>query len=497
MVLQYYLLPFFLFFPILINKLAGSFPKVRLSSFLFFVPVAILILSLMSYFSKQVIELYFWESTYFRLGLRLDVLSGLIATTVSTIGIVVTRFSVRYLEDDPNQIRYFKNLSFCLSFVFLMLMSSNLILFFLSWIGVSYFLHHLLTHFSNREGAHRAAKQKFWVSRIGDTFIILAGFLFVVVFNSLEFSTIFEAIENPIFLEKNYFLINVCSVFLVLGAMTKSAQFPFHYWLPNTMETPTPVSAIMHAGIINAGGYLVVRMSPFLTSSPLALSFLAFIGALTAFWGMLIMFTQTNIKRSLAYSTIAQMGFMMLQCGLGAFSVAVIHLIGHAFYKAYVFLSSSTVTDFARLNRYFPRTTQKQNLWLSLSIAAFSITVVLGVCSFFGHDVIKDGGASILLVILSLALSQVILVSNNKFKSLLTAAQIALLYLALSKGMAFLLTGIVAQNSFGGSFLEVLVLGVSIIVFVGLYLIQNNLQKISETQIGKFIYVKALKGSIL
>jgi NAD(P)H-quinone oxidoreductase subunit 5 len=133
----------------------------------------------------------------------------------------------------------------------------------------------------------------------------------------------------------------------VLGAMTKSAQFPFHSWLPDTMETPTPVSALMHAGIINAGGFLVIRLSPLISISPISLDFLAVLGALTAIFGAVVMLTQTSVKRSLAYSTIAQMGFMMLQCGLGAYSAALLHLVGHSLYKAYAFLSTGSVLEAA------------------------------------------------------------------------------------------------------------------------------------------------------
>ena len=140
-------------------------------------------------------------------------------------------------------------------------------------------------------------------------------------------------------------------ILFVLGAMTKSAQFPFHSWLPDTMETPTPVSALMHAGVINAGGFLVIRLSPLVSLSPIALDLLALIGALTAMLGAVVMLTQTSIKRSLAYSTIAQMGFMMLQCGLGAFSAALLHIVAHSAYKAHAFLSSGSVLDSAARTR--------------------------------------------------------------------------------------------------------------------------------------------------
>ena len=135
---------------------------------------------------------------------------------------------------------------------------------------------------------------------------------------------------------------------LVCGAMLKSAQFPFHSWLPDTMETPTPVSALMHAGIINAGGFLIVRLSPLVTLSPLSLHILAVVGAFTAIFASLVMMTQASVKRMLAFSTIAQMGFMMLQCGVGAFSIAVLHIVAHSLYKAHAFLSSGSVVSISK-----------------------------------------------------------------------------------------------------------------------------------------------------
>jgi len=149
---------------------------------------------------------------------------------------------------------------------------------------------------------------------------------------------------------------------LVGVAMLKSAQFPFHSWLPDTMETQTPLSALMHAGIINAGGFLIVRLSPVVSLSPVALNTLAIVGAFTAIFASLVMMTQASIKRMLALSTIAQMGFMMLQCGLGAFSIAVLHIVAHSLYKAHAFFivgqrggDFQKFVDPARTSRRAPR----------------------------------------------------------------------------------------------------------------------------------------------
>lgn len=491
-----YLLPLLLGLPLIVNYAATRNPSLRLNKAQLIFPLSFLILSLLSFASGFPIELTFWDfSNYFSLGLKLDILSGLILTTVSTIGIIVSRYTHRYLEDDPKKNEFFKNLTLTKTFVLTMLMAPNLVLLFVAWIGTSFYLHKLLTHFSKRSGAINAADQKFWVSRFGDIFIISAGAVLFKVFNTLEFSTIFEVLRTPSFTQDNSLLLNISSVLLVLGAMTKSALFPFHYWLPNTMETPTPVSAIMHAGIINAGGYLVVRMSPLLTQTSLALSLLAVIGGFTAFWATVAMFTQNNIKKNLAYSTIAQMGFMMLQCGLGAFSIAVVHIIGHAFYKAYAFLSSGTATDFGRLNRYFPKKKVQRSIWDPFIYGSLSMITILGCASYSGMKLAENPGVTVLLIILSLAVAQILMSSTDKVKSLILAFSVVLCYAGLSQIMGKLLKTTVAQGINTVDLTTALTTIACASFFVALYLIQNSLEKLSQTRIGKIMYVKALKGS--
>lgn len=492
-----YLLLFATLVPAGVVFLERFYPRLRLNPALFLSPLMLLVLTGVSFIIGQPIALVFIKSSYFSLGFKLDVLSGLIASTVLTIGVVVSRYSVRYLQDDPQRDQFMRSLSWTLTSVLFMLLSSNLLELFLAWVGTSYFLHKLLTHFSQRTEAVKAAQQKFWVSRMGDLFIVISGVLLLWVFGSLEFETLFEKIEDPQLYKKNYWLIQVTSVFLVLGAMAKSAQFPFHFWLPNTMETPTPVSALMHAGIINAGGYLVVRMSPFLAHTPAALSLLALVGGFTALYGFVVMLTQTNVKRSLAYSTISQMGFMMLQCGLGAFSMAVLHIIGHAFYKAYAFLSSGTATDFGRLNRYYPRPVLKTNLGLLIGAAFISMGLTLGAASLFGFDMKENPGIAALLVILSLAIAQIFLSSPYKSKSFVAAVSLVAIYLSFSRFMKALLFEITPSQIQGDGLVRFIVLALCVSFFIILFFLQNNLEKVSRTTFGKKLYVKALRGSIL
>lgn len=486
-----------LFSPVLVHTLARFLPRITLGWLPFLSPLGFFAITLYSYFASDALELKLWEPTsYFSIGFKLDLLSGILATSVTTIGVIVARFCVRYLQDDPKKDSFFRNLSWTLFTTIGMLLSPNLAMLFVFWFGTSYFLHQLLTHFADRRGAQQAALQKYAVSRFGDLLILSAGAVLLWTFKSLEFSQIFERLADPLFLSSNQGLITIASLLLVVGAMTKSAQFPFHFWLPNTMETPTPVSALMHAGIINAGGYLVLRMSPLLSTASSALLLLALVGGFTAFWATLTMLAQTNVKKALAYSTIAQMGFMMLQCGLGAFSMAVVHIVGHSFYKAYAFLSSGTATDYARLQRYFPQSLQQPG-WLSLVwVGLASIILSFGAFLALGYEFQSRPGMWVLILILSLALAQVVLGSSQKTRALAISASMLVAYVVLSEFMRGILSEIlpiqVMQDVGSLSFPIVL----CALFFVVLYFVQNNLERISKTGLGKKLYVRALRGGI-
>lgn len=279
------------------------------------------------------------------LDLYYDGATSLMLILVSFVSLVVSRYSIRYLDGEATQGRYFRWLGFSIGAVSLMIVAGNLVIFFFAWVMTSFGLHQLLLHYDHREGARRAAWTKFTISRLGDVFLVSAIALIFKTYGTFEFFQLFEEakyLSGSSEVTSNHVAIGWL---LVLGAITKSAQFPFHTWLPDTMETPTPISALMHAGIVNAGGYLIIRMSPVVGLAPSALTALAFIGAFTACFAGVVMMTQSSVKRALAYSTIAQMGFMMLQCGLGVFSAAMLHIIAHSLYKAHAFLSSGSVVS--------------------------------------------------------------------------------------------------------------------------------------------------------
>ncbi|MEM9646277.1 MAG: proton-conducting transporter membrane subunit, partial [Planctomycetota bacterium] len=273
------------------------------------------------------------------IGIFLDGVSALMMGMVSLVGWVICTYSIRYLDSDPDQGRYFRWASFTIGSVLMLVVSGNLAMFACFWIATSMGLHQLLVQRGDRAAATRAAWTKFGISRIGDAALIFAVFLIHSEFGTIRFDQLFLLLSDS---EAASTTAKFASIFLVVGAMTKSAQFPFHSWLPMTLETPTPVSALMHAGIVNAGGFLIIRMSPMLVHAPLALNLLAVVGTVSVLLGLVVMSTQTSIKKALAYSTVAQMGFMMLQCGLGAFSAAMLHILAHSIYKAHAFLNSGT-----------------------------------------------------------------------------------------------------------------------------------------------------------
>ena len=279
-------------------------------------------------------------------GLRFDWLSTLLFLMVATLGVSIGSFSIRFMAGDARQNYFFRYLLQTVLSVSFFVLSSNLLMLFILWLAVEYNLHRLLVIYKERSAAVYAAQKRLLIGYIGNAAFLAAVVLTYLTFGTFEFSEIFQAV-GPMArsgMEATSILPGIGFLFAV-AALLQSAQFPFHLWLPETMETPTPVSALMHAGIINAGGFLIIRMSPVLQYTEYALLFLASIGAISAVFGSLVMITQNDIKKKLAYSTISQMGLMLLACGLGAFSVALFHILVHSFYKATAFLSTGTLVE--------------------------------------------------------------------------------------------------------------------------------------------------------
>ena len=285
------------------------------------------------------------------IGIYVDGLSAILLLLVCFVSSVVTRYSRHYLQGDPNQARFTRWLCWTLAAVLILIISGNLLQFALAWVATSIGLHRLLLFYPDRQAAILASRKKFIASRLGDLCLLSAMVLLYRIFGSLDYSMIFAGTQSAVGELAKAQWVDTTALLLVVAALLKSAQFPLHGWLTEVMETPTPVSALLHAGIINAGGFLVLRFSSLIAQSGPALYTLAIVGGFTALFGSVVMLTQTSIKVSLTFSTIAQMGFMMLQCGLGAFSAALLHIVAHSLYKAHAFLSSGSVINLARADR--------------------------------------------------------------------------------------------------------------------------------------------------
>lgn len=275
------------------------------------------------------------------ISVRVDVLSAVLLLLVSFLGATVLHYSRQYLAGDSRHGRFMFELSLTLAAVTTLVAAGNLYLLVGAWVAMSLLLNRLLLFRRERRMARVAATKKFILARIGDVSLIVACGLLIAEFGTAEFGALAAAIaalpgELP-------GAAMAAAGLLALTAVLKSAQFPAHGWLIEVMETPTPVSALLHAGIVNAGGFLFLRFADLMMAAPSVGLTVAGIGAVTAIVGTLIMLTQPSIKTALAYSTVGQMGFMMLQCGLGAYSAAVVHLVGHSLYKAHAFLSSGDV----------------------------------------------------------------------------------------------------------------------------------------------------------
>ncbi len=428
-----------------------------------------------------------------------DNLASMMLTLVSFVGWVICQYSVRYLEGEATQGRYFRWTAFAIGSVSLMVVSGNLIMFMATWLMTSTALHKLLLHYSHRPAAQRAAWSKFAISRIGDVALIGAILLLYAHFKTLDFVQLFDAaaVESQLGVAPAAG-VSLAAFLLVIGAVTKSAQVPFHTWLPLTMETPTPVSALMHAGIVNAGGYLIIRTSPIVALQPWAMTLLGIVGGFTACFAAAVMSTQTSVKKKLAYSTIAQMGFMLLQCGLGAFSAAMLHLLAHSLFKAYAFLSSGSVMQQrARTNG----ATQWNAPWAWPKFIAVGCGVAAMVCAsflMFGVNLLTKPGGIVVGGILCLALTQWIdqvLRSGGPqllLRAVAAAAALSLVYVASYVAVDNLIAGSVPAHATPA--LSGVLNGFLLINFVALMWLQATVTSAQSPAWLGAIYVHASNG---
>jgi len=276
--------------------------------------------------------------------LYLDQLSLIMLLVVTGVGFLIHIYSVGYMWDDPSYNRFFAYLNLFMFFMLTLILANNYLVMFIGWEGVGLASYLLIGFWFTKDSAASAGKKAFIVNRIGDFGFLIALFLIIQNYHSLNFTQVFDQVRPLPAESAGAGLLTAIGLLLMLGACGKSAQIPLYVWLPDAMEGPTPVSALIHAAtMVTAGVYMVSRSHVIFERAPSALMVVAVIGTLTALFAATIGIVQTDIKKVLAYSTVSQLGYMFMACGVGAFSAGIFHLMTHAFFKGLLFLAAGSV----------------------------------------------------------------------------------------------------------------------------------------------------------
>lgn len=432
------------------------------------------------------------------LTLYFDRVSLTMFSFICFISQVVYRFSLTYLDGELKHRNFIFTLSCAIFSAQALVISGNLILFLVCWIGLSLSLHALLEYYPERQRAILAARKKFIISRIGDVSLFIGIAALYSHFNTVDISSLFK-IAHGVLSAHDAVYFQTAALCIVGAAICKSAQFPFHTWLPDTLEAPTPVSALMHAGIVNGGGYALIRFSPFFASAELALNIATCVGAATAMLGMVVMWTQASIKKSLAWSTVMQMGLMILQCGLGAYALAFIHILGHGFYKAQAFLLSGTISEAkqpAVITHSFAKSIS--SLLLGIIISALMLWIV---ASLTGLDASNWPGGIISMIVLILALAQI---AVPQFSTHNPNVLLRLLLCAMILSFV-IISEVTVSNFYSESFAPVaplidrgiagqLIAFVIIALFSALSILSCALPFLTKSKYGEMFYSHAVNG---
>ena len=281
--------------------------------------------------------------------IKVDALSSLMLVVVTLVSALVHIYSIGYMSHDPHKPRFMAYLSLFTFSMLTLVTSDNFLQLFFGWEGVGLCSYFLIGFWFKKDSANAAAIKAFVVNRVGDFGFALGIFLIFYLFGTVNYSEVFTQIpqivdKNLFFLGFNVKAVDLICILLFIGAMGKSAQIFLHTWLPDAMEGPSPVSALIHAAtMVTAGVFLVVRCSPIFEYSPLTLNIITVVGMITAFFAATVALVQTDIKKIIAYSTCSQLGYMFFAAGVGAYNVAMFHLFTHAFFKALLFLGSGSV----------------------------------------------------------------------------------------------------------------------------------------------------------
>lgn len=349
--------------------------------------------------------LYTWlvaGNIHFEIGFLVDSLTALMMVVVTFVSWMVHIYTIGYMRDDPGYQRFFSYISLFTFSMLMLVMSNNFVQLFFGWEAVGLVSYLLIGFWYTRESAIYANLKAFLVNRVGDFGFALGIAAVLMTFNSLSYTEVFGLAQAgeyqetiSIFSGTEWSVMTVICILLFVGAMGKSAQFPLHVWLPDSMEGPTPISALIHAAtMVTAGIFMVARMSPLFELSEAALSFVLVIGAITAFFMGLLGLVQNDIKRVVAYSTLSQLGYMTVALGASAYAAGIFHLMTHAFFKALLFLGAGSVIiamhheqdmrKMGGLKKYMPIT-----YWTAL-IGSLALIGFPGFAGFFSKDAIIE-----------------------------------------------------------------------------------------------------------
>ncbi len=349
-------------------------------------------------------SLYTWavvDGLKFEVGFLIDTLTATMMCVVTSVSLMVHIYTIGYMKDDDGYQRFFAYISLFTFAMLMLVMSNNFLQLFFGWEAVGLVSYLLIGFWYTRPSAIFANLKAFLVNRVGDFGFVLGIGLIAAYFGSLDYAEVFKAapalvgkLINPLGLGE-WMLITVTCICLFIGAMGKSAQFPLHVWLPDSMEGPTPISALIHAAtMVTAGIFMVARMSPLFELSDTALSFVMVIGAITALFMGFLGIVQNDIKRVVAYSTLSQLGYMTVALGASAYSVAIFHLMTHAFFKALLFLAAGSVIigmhhdqdmrNMGGLRKYMPIT------WITSLIGSLALIGTPFLSGFYSKDMIIE-----------------------------------------------------------------------------------------------------------
>jgi NADH-quinone oxidoreductase subunit L len=324
---------------------------------------------------------------------HLDQLSLVMLLIVTGVGFLIHVYSVGYMWEEGGFYRFFAYLNLFMFFMLTLVLASNYLVMFIGWEGVGLASYLLIGFWFTKDSAASAGKKAFIVNRIGDFGFLIGLFLMIKHFGSLNFEQVFQAASQQPFETASAGLLTAIGLLLMVGAAGKSAQIPLYVWLPDAMEGPTPVSALIHAAtMVTAGVYMVARSHVIFEHAPLAMTVVAILGTLTALFAATIGIAQTDIKKVLAYSTVSQLGYMFMACGVGAFSMGIFHLLTHAFFKGLLFLAAGSVIhavggeqDMRKMGGL--RTRIPWTFW-TMTMGTFAIAGFPPLAGFFSKDAI-------------------------------------------------------------------------------------------------------------